>query len=176
MPTDQRSYDRLWLAFVNLTTIPGLPLIYYGDEYGEYGGSDPDNRHFFRPEASLNDQEKSELARMRKLLTTRNTIKSLSRGSLEEMWCNSDAWGDPGAGGGDLMAYARPDADPKQSVVVVINLKYESWPGVTVNVPQDVGWSNGTVVDAITGHEWSLTNGSAQVDVDGRSGVVLKLK
>ena len=129
-----------------------------------------------RAEATLNDQQKNQLARTRKLLSARASLRGLARGPLQEMWCNSDPWGDAGAGGGDLMAYARPDSDPKQGAVVVVSLKYESWPGVVVNVPKELGWSNGTVVDALTGREWALSNGSASVDVDGRSGVVLRLK
>ncbi len=173
-PTDQRAYDRLWLAMVNLMTLPGSPLLYYGDEYGEYGGSDPDNRHMMLFEDKMNGQQKAQLAKMRKLLTARWTIKGLGTGALHEMWCNDEPWGESK---GNLWAYARPYAkDLKQSAVVVINLKYESWTGVKVDFPSGLGWTSGTVVDALTDREWSFTNSSVTVDVDGRSGVVLRLK
>ena len=32
-------------------------MIYMGDEYGEYGGADPDNRHMWRNATERNDRE-----------------------------------------------------------------------------------------------------------------------
>jgi glycosidase len=43
-PTDAAPYARQLLAFVYLLTTPGLPVIYYGDELGLAGASDPDSR------------------------------------------------------------------------------------------------------------------------------------
>jgi len=178
-PTDQLAYDRLWSALVNLMTLPGVPLLYYGDEYGEYGGSDPDNRHMLVPEASLNPAQQAQLARTRKLLSVRNSLRGLGTGRLLEMWCNTNAWG---SSGGDLMAYARVDPDPKQSAVIVLNLEYDPWDATThwgrvvANFPSEVGWTSGSVVDAISGNEWSIANSSATVDVPARGGVILRLK
>ena len=39
------AYHAALQAYGWLLTTPGAPLLYYGDEYGEYGGADPDNRH-----------------------------------------------------------------------------------------------------------------------------------
>ena len=41
------SPDKLKLAFSLLTTLRGIPQLYYGDEIGMTGGDDPDNRHDF---------------------------------------------------------------------------------------------------------------------------------
>ncbi|HQJ46032.1 MAG TPA: alpha-amylase family glycosyl hydrolase, partial [Ignavibacteriaceae bacterium] len=38
------SYDKLKLHLAYLLTIPGIPIIYYGDEIGMTGAADPDNR------------------------------------------------------------------------------------------------------------------------------------
>ena len=52
-------------------TLPGVPCIYQGDEYGEVGGNDPDNRHMMRFD-KLNADEQymrakvSELAHLRR--------------------------------------------------------------------------------------------------------------
>ena len=40
-PPDDEPYDRLWLGMLTLMTLPNTPLLYYGDEYGEFGGGDP---------------------------------------------------------------------------------------------------------------------------------------
>lgn len=39
-------------------TIPGIPIIYYGDEYGLPGAGDPDNRRMMQFE-NLKDREES---------------------------------------------------------------------------------------------------------------------
>ena len=45
---DTTAYDKLaMLHAFNLTT-PGIPCIYYGDEYGSLGGNDPDNRRMMK--------------------------------------------------------------------------------------------------------------------------------
>jgi glycosidase len=47
-PTDPAVYERLAVAYALLFTTAGVPLIYYGDEYGMAGGGDPDNRQPMR--------------------------------------------------------------------------------------------------------------------------------
>lgn len=47
-PTTDEPYARAAVALTWVLTQPGAPLLYYGDEYGEYGASDPDNRHMWR--------------------------------------------------------------------------------------------------------------------------------
>ena len=42
-------------------------MIYYGDEYGEFGGADPDNRHMYRNTTSWNDREASLFANLSQL-------------------------------------------------------------------------------------------------------------
>jgi glycosidase len=42
-----RNTQKTILAFVLQFTLPGIPLVYYGDEIGMYGGKDPDNRRPF---------------------------------------------------------------------------------------------------------------------------------
>lgn len=176
MPQDPRTYDRIYLALLNLVTTPGVPLLYYGDEYGEWGGSDPDNRHMMKAEGTLNDLQKSLLSRVRKLMTVRSQLRGLATGSLYQLWCNNESWGAADAGGGNLWAYARLDRDPKQSAVVVLSLRYESWTGVKVDFPASFGWASGTAIDALSGREYAITSGSVTIDVPGRAGVILKLK
>jgi len=56
-PGDVSAYHATLQAYGWLLTTPGAPLLYYGDEYGEYGGADPDNRHMYRHQSSWSDHE-----------------------------------------------------------------------------------------------------------------------
>ena len=56
-PGDVSAYNAAMQAYGWLLTTPGAPLLYYGDEYGEYGGADPDNRHMYRNEDSWSSME-----------------------------------------------------------------------------------------------------------------------
>ncbi len=129
----QEAYDRLNLALINLMTVPGVPLVYYGDEYGEFGGADPDNRHMMNREPNLWDPQRAQLARLKSLLAARASLRGLRRGPMVELWCNNEAWG---SGEGNLYAYARTDTDPHQSAVVVLNLTANVWTGVGRELPQ----------------------------------------
>jgi glycosidase len=42
------AYERLANAFTLIYTLPGVPLVYYGDEIGLPGAGDPDNRRFMQ--------------------------------------------------------------------------------------------------------------------------------
>ena len=56
-PGDVSAYHAALQAYGWLLTTPGAPLLYYGDEYGEYGGADPDNRHMYRAQSSWSTHE-----------------------------------------------------------------------------------------------------------------------
>ena len=56
-PGDVSAYHAALQAYGWLLTTPGAPLLYYGDEYGEYGGADPDNRHMYRNQSSWSNHE-----------------------------------------------------------------------------------------------------------------------
>lgn len=172
-PSGQEPYDRLHLAMINVMTIPGVPLLYYGDEYGEFGGSDPDNRHMMNREPNLWTEQRNQLQRMQKLLQARAELRGLRRGPLLDMWCNDEQWG---AGKGNLCAYARPDSDPRESAVIVLNLTANTWTDVFVRFPDQVKWTSGTVEDALTGNTFSISNQSVTVDVPARGAVLLHLK
>lgn len=172
-PVGQAPYDKLYLAFAHLMTTPSVPLIYYGDEYGEWGGADPDNRHFLNKEATYFPEQRAQLDRMKKLLAARARLRGLRRGPLLELWCNNEPWG---SGQGNLMAYARTDADPKQTAVVVLNLTPSTWTGVVVNFPSQLQWSSGTLREELSGRDIPFSGSTVTVDVPARGAVILSLK
>lgn len=48
LPGGPSAFERLGLSFALLYTLPGAPLVYYGDEVGMPGAGDPDNRRFMQ--------------------------------------------------------------------------------------------------------------------------------
>ena len=74
------AYKRALLLEVINMTIPGVPCIYQGDEYGEVGGNDPDNRHMMRFAESLNEQEAAFNDQVRELIKMRRSSMPLMYG------------------------------------------------------------------------------------------------
>lgn len=48
LPTTRSAFERLAVAYTLLFALPGIPMIYYGDEFGMAGAGDPDNRRFMQ--------------------------------------------------------------------------------------------------------------------------------
>jgi len=79
--SDTTAYNKLaMLQAFNLTT-PGIPCIYYGDEYGSIGGGDPDNRKMMS--FDLNEDEKRLKQHVITLVNTRRNSMALQYGSTE---------------------------------------------------------------------------------------------
>ena len=79
-PGDVSAYNAAMQAYGWLLTTPGAPLLYYGDEYGEYGGADPDNRHMYRNNSSWSSMENTLFENISELGKLRSTSLALQRG------------------------------------------------------------------------------------------------
>ena len=74
-----------------ITTIPGIPIIYYGDEIGLVGAGDPDNRKkmIFN---DLNNFQNKTKENLKKLLDLRNNRMSLIYGGFNLIDVTSDLY------------------------------------------------------------------------------------
>lgn len=108
-PTSLAPYSKTLLAFVYAFTVPGIPLIYHGDEFGMAGAGDPDNRRMMRFDGDVSANEKALLQRVRALGKLRQELAPLRRGS----------WSEPLLAGFDVLLFARVHAG--QAAVVAIN-------------------------------------------------------
>lgn len=77
----EKAYKRALLLEVLNMTLPGVPCIYQGDEYGEVGGNDPDNRHIMRFEA-LSLDERTMRAQVAELIHMRRNSMPLLYGDF----------------------------------------------------------------------------------------------
>lgn len=75
------AYKRALLMEVLNMTLPGVPCIYQGDEYGEVGGNDPDNRHMMRFD-NLNENEQKMRDEVAKLIQLRRHSMPLLYGDF----------------------------------------------------------------------------------------------
>jgi glycosidase len=80
--TDSSAYYKLeMLHAFNLTT-PGIPCIYYGDEYGMVGANDPDNRRMMKFDNYTN-KEKELRNKVKELIALRKNSMALLYGSTQ---------------------------------------------------------------------------------------------
>lgn len=78
---DSISYKKLSLLHAFILTIPGIPTIYYGDEYGDPGANDPDNRRWMRF-GNYNSKEADVNSDIKKLIAFRRSSMPLMYGDL----------------------------------------------------------------------------------------------
>lgn len=80
--SDTIGYNRLLALHTFNFTIPGIPVIYYGDEIGLPGGNDPDNRRMMRFGEDLSAMQKETLSATSEIANLRNENMALLYGDL----------------------------------------------------------------------------------------------
>ena len=92
---DTVAYDKLALLEAFMLTIPGVPCIYQGDEYGVPGANDPDNRRMMQFD-NYSVREQQHLDKVKKLIKLRRSSLPLIYGDMLSLFCDKD-----------VMAFAR---------------------------------------------------------------------
>jgi glycosidase len=109
-PAADEPYARLELGLAALMTLPGLPVLYYGDEIGLAGGSDPDSRRVMPAEAELSPRRLQVLDRARQLGRLRRCSGALRSASWATLHVEPRVW-----------AYARGDAQSGEDAIVILH-------------------------------------------------------
>lgn len=162
-PPDQEAYQRQRLAMTWLLTVPGAPMIYYGDEYSEWGGVDPNNRVMWYGDKTLSADETTSLAWTRKLGSARKELVALRRGDYEPV-LNTDETN---------LLFARVTDDQKNVALVAMTLATTS-STFTAQLPPSLPLSNGTVLhDRLGGPDVTVTGGAVTVTVPARGAAIL---
>jgi glycosidase len=86
-----KGYARMKLLKTVITTIPGVPCIYQGDEYGVPGANDPDNRDMMTFECE-NDYQQKELAATKVLFNYRRESMPLMYGDYRTLYVDDAVW------------------------------------------------------------------------------------
>ena len=89
-PGDSDAYNVSLQAYGWLLTTPGAPLLYYGDEYGEYGGADPDNRHMYRNSSTWSTLENNLFEAIQDIGQLRQESVALRRGVYSTVHAEAD--------------------------------------------------------------------------------------
>lgn len=85
------AYPRLALLEAINFCIPGIPCLYQGDEYGEPGGNDPDNRRMMRFDG-YTDLETQHLNKIKTLAKLRRTQLPLIYGDYLPLYADKDIY------------------------------------------------------------------------------------
>lgn len=122
--------NRMSMAFAFLLTQGGVPLIYYGDEIGLAGASDPDNRRMMLWQWNAGQQELFN--RVKTLGQARQQLEPLRRGQRRELWVDDD-----------LYVYAR--YMPQGQAVIIAMNKGAGSRNELVTIPAELGLANKTL-------------------------------
>jgi glycosidase len=145
-------YYKLRLALTFVATAPGVPLIYYGDEYGQPGAADPDNRRFMKW-AGYSQYESDTLALTQALGAARKELDALKYGLRIKLQANPDQY-----------VYARVYSG--QAAIVVLNRDMANAATLTVPVPGGVSWPDGTVLkDRLGGGPVTVSGGNIAINI-----------
>ncbi len=159
-PPNGEPYARQRVALAWLLTLPGAPLLYYGDEYGQFGGADPDNRAMWRPPSALSSDEQATLDFTRKVGQARRELAALRRGTYRSLYATET-----------FLAYAREYMG--QTVVVALSLDPNAT-STQVTLPVSLGLSEGTsLTDRLGGGTTSVSSGKVSVALAGFGAAIL---
>ncbi len=142
-PTDPSVYARTKMALAFVLTIPGLPVLYYGDELALAGAGDPDSRRVVPDLATISPLQMDVRSVVSRFGRLRRCSAALRKGTRV-----------PVVVGADMYTYLR-DAGDGELVVVMFARKSASIPMPSGAVPA------GQYVDVMTGEKFGLGQGES---------------
>ena len=138
---------RFWLATLMQMTFPGVPSIYYGDEFGLEGLTDPGNRRTLPRKEDPRDYDFETM--IKNASAIRRALPFMVTGSIHA-WALND----------DVLAYTRRDDETGEVATVLINRSTSFSHSVRIPALKTCA------TDVISGHELEPNErGEVQVDL-----------
>lgn len=138
-PTDVGSYVREQMALGLLFTLPGAPILYYGDEVGLAGKGDPDSRRVMPADAALLAPQTATRDVVKRLGAARACSEALRRGTYRTLLATPEH-----------LVYAREAAGAAAAIVDVQRATTADWTGPLPGI------AGGAWVDVLSGQNRSL--------------------
>ncbi len=154
------SYKKAELYYSFMFTIPGIPVIYYGSEFGMTGADDPDNRRFMRFGNELDEDEKAMLKVTSKIVNLRNEHSALRYGDFKSVFVDDNVY-----------VYMRVDINEK--LLIVLN-KSEEKQNVEFKIPKV--YNSYSLIDVISKENVNVEDNISKIGIDGYGWRVFKLK
>lgn len=156
-PDDEELYRRQFLALAFNFSLPGIPVLYYGDEVGLAGANDPDCRRVL-PDAltgeGLLKAQSWLLQRVRRLSTARARSATLRRGQRTPLFAS-----------GDLLVARHMPAPGFESEGEAITAFNRASQPARIRVE---GVTPAHYEDLFSGHTVDLTGGSGDIAIGAR--------
>lgn len=154
------SYKKLQLHLAYILSIPGVPVIYYGDEIGMTGAADPDNRRMMRFDNKVNGYEKDNLKQISNLINLRKEHPALRHGDFYTLLA-------------DDIFYVYIRSDMNERVLVILN-KSSKEATVELNIP---GVYKINTAESLSDEgNYEVTNDSLKIEMSGISWNMFILK
>lgn len=147
-PLDPELFARLRLAFALVFTLPGAPVVYYGDEIGLAGANDPDSRRVMPDDAELADVQTGLATDVGRLARLRRCLPALRRGARVSVGATSSH-----------LAFVRDAGDDAPALVVLSRASAPTALTVPAAVPP--GWYK----DAMSGERVEIAEGGASLEL-----------
>jgi len=109
-PSRSAPYRREEMAFAFLFTLPGLPVIYHGDEFGLAGATDPDSRRVMPAASALSPDQTHLREVVKRLSALRRCLPALRRGARTKLLTDDDTYAylrDAGSGDKAIALFSR---------------------------------------------------------------------
>ena len=156
-------YNRLYLALAYNFSLPGIPVLYYGDEIGMAGANDPDCRRVFPNVLNENELDKSQvklLEKIRAVSAARASSPAIRRGKRVLLYAQ-----------GDLAAAAHLAAEGfENSGAAITAFNRAEYPNtIQLNKLDELGIEDGTYRDALTGRYLTIRNGKCALELAAES-------
>jgi glycosidase len=140
-------------------TIPGVPIVYYGDEIGMIGAADPDNRRMMRFDDQLNEVEKQTMEDVSNLIHIRKNHPALRYGDFLTLQADEN-----------IYAYLRSDMNER--ILTIIN-KNSNKQNIELALPQVYNLKEAE--DLLSGYIYKIRNNQIELSVEGIGYLCLKL-